>query len=316
MAGKDVIAMFGGEAGYGVMSAGMMLAKAAVRNSLQAMVVNEYPSLIKGGLNNCLVRFSKANLTSYEESVDVLGAISQQAYELNIAKVKPGGLVFHDISVKVENIAVPEGVRRVPVRLIQAGTGDAAKIMANSAVMAAFCALTGFPVEMVKSVIIADFTDPAVQSKNLEIFEQTWQSVKKLQPTEKMEFPFKLAPSPRNRMLLTGNDAIAMGAIAAGCRFAAGYPMTPATSVLVYLADHAVQYGIVFKQAEDEIAAVNMLIGAGFAGVRRWGRPAAEGLPDDRGSRICGDCRSSLVMVMAQRADPRPVCRRGQCRRI
>ncbi len=305
MAGKDVIAMFGGEAGYGVMSAGMMLAKAAVRNSLQAMVVNEYPSLIKGGLNNCLVRFSKANLTSYEESVDVLGAISQQAYELNIAKVKPGGLVFHDISVKVENIAVPEGVRRVPVRLIQAGTGDAAKIMANSAVMAAFCALTGFPVEMVKSVIIADFTDPAVQSKNLEIFEQTWQSVKKLQPTEKMEFPFKLAPSPRNRMLLTGNDAIAMGAIAAGCRFAAGYPMTPATSVLVYLADHAVQYGIVFKQAEDEIAAVNMLIGAGFAGVRALGATSGGGFAlMTEAVGFAATAEVPLVMVMAQRGGP------------
>lgn len=305
MAVTDFIAMFGGEAGYGVMSAGIILAKAAARNGLQAMVVNEYPSLIKGGLNNCLVRFSNTKLTSYEDSVDILGAISQQAYELNIAKVRPGGIVFHDIAVKTETVEVPVGVTRVPVRLIQSGTGDSAKIMANSAVLAAFCALTDFSPEVVKDIIIADFPNPAVQAKNIEIFEQTWQSVKKLQAKGKVKFPFVFdAPSP-SPMLLNGNDAIAMGAIVAGCRFAAGYPMTPGTSVLVYLADHAAQYGIVFKQAEDEIAAVNMLIGAGFAGVRALGATSGGGFAlMTEAVGFAAIAEVPLVMVIAQRGGP------------
>ena len=118
---RDFIVLFGGEAGYGVMSAGMMLARTAVRNSLKAVVVNEYPSLIKGGLNNCLVRISDSPLTSFEEELDVLGAVSQQAYELNVGIVKPGGLVFHDAGVKVDAVAPPAGVTLVAVSLISPG---------------------------------------------------------------------------------------------------------------------------------------------------------------------------------------------------
>lgn len=297
--------LFGGEAGYGVMSAGLMLAKAAVRNGLQAVVVNEYPSLIKGGLNNCLVRISDKALTSYEDDIDVLGAVSQQAYELNVGKVRPGGVVFHDVGVKTDKAAPPEGVSLVPAQLIQAGAGDAAKIMANSAVMGAFCALTDFPAGAVKEVITGEFAEPLVQAKNLEIFDHTWEGLKARPGAAEVKFPFALQPAPIPRMLLTGNDAIAMGALQAGCRFAAGYPMTPATSVLVYLADHAVEYGLVFKQAEDEIAAVNMLIGAGFAGVRALGATSGGGFSlMTEAVGFAAMAEVPLVMVMAQRGGP------------
>lgn len=305
MAKKDYIVMFGGEAGYGVMSAGMMLAKTAVRNGLCAIVVNEYPSLIKGGLNNCLVRLTAQPMTGFEEKVDVLGAISQQAYDLNVGQVKTGGVVFHDVSVDVAALPPPPGVLCVPVRLIQPGTGDVAKVMANSAVLGAFCSITGFSAEPVKAVMASEFSDEAIREKNLAIFEQAWQQVQQGVKSESQRFPFSLKPSLSPRMLLTGNDAIAMGAIAAGCRFAAGYPMTPATSILVYLADHATEYGIVFKQAEDEIAAINMLIGAGFAGVRALGATSGGGFAlMTEAVGFAAIAEVPLVMVMAQRGGP------------
>jgi 2-oxoglutarate ferredoxin oxidoreductase subunit alpha len=297
--------MFGGEAGYGVMSAGATLAKAAVRNSLQAIVVNEYPSLIKGGLNTCLVRFAESPVSSFEEEVDVLGAVSQQAYDLNVAKVRAGGVVFHDVGVRTETVAPPDGVWLVPVQLIQSGTGDLAKIMANSAVLGAFCALTSFSTDAVKAVLAAEFSDVAILNKNLAIFDQTWQAVNANTPVKEVIFPFRFAPSAEPRMLLNGNDAIAVGAIAAGCRFAAGYPMTPGTSVLMYLADHAAQYGLIFKQAEDEIAAINMLIGAGFAGVRAMGATSGGGFSlMTEAVGFAAIAEVPLVMVMAQRGGP------------
>ncbi|MHC1760109.1 MAG: 2-oxoacid:acceptor oxidoreductase subunit alpha [Negativicutes bacterium] len=305
MSKRNFIVLFGGEAGYGVMSAGSMLARTAVRHSLQAMVVNEYPSLIKGGLNNCLVRISDSPLTSYEETLDVLGAVSQQAYELNVGKVKPGGVVFHDVGVKTETVAPPAGVSLVAVQLVQSGAGDMAKVMANSAMLGAFCALTDLEADAVKSVIAGEFANPAVQEKNIEIFERTWQAVKGGAGMAGVKFPFPLQPSPSPRMLLNGNDAIALGALQAGCRFAAGYPMTPGTSVLVYLADHALAYGLVFKQAEDEIAAVNMLIGAGFAGVRALGATSGGGFSlMTEAVGFAAMTEVPLVMVMAQRGGP------------
>ncbi|HWR30662.1 MAG TPA: 2-oxoacid:acceptor oxidoreductase subunit alpha [Negativicutes bacterium] len=305
MGKRDFVVLFGGEAGYGVMSAGMMIAKAAVRNSMQAVVVNEYPSLIKGGLNNCLVRISDSPLTSFEETPDILGAVSQQAYELNVAKVRPGGVVFHDVGVKTDKVLPPAGVTLVPVQLVQTGSADMAKVMANSAVMGAFCALTDFSAEAVKAAITGEFANPVVQTKNLEIFEHTWQTVKAAQGAAGVKFPFALQPSPSPRMLLTGTDAVAMGALQAGCRFAAGYPMTPATGVLVYLADHAVEYGVVFKQAEDEIAAVNMLIGAGFAGVRALGATSGGGFSlMTEAVGFAAIAEVPLVILMAQRGGP------------
>jgi len=302
---RDFTLMFGGEAGYGVMSAGAMLAKAAVRNSLQAIVVNEYPSLIKGGLNTCLVRFAESPMSSFEEEVDILGAVSQQAYDLNVAKVRPGGVVFHDIGIKVDTVAPRDGVTLAPVRLIQSGTGELAKIMANSAVLGAFCALTNFSADAVKAVITTEFADVAIQNKNLAIFDQAWQEVKAVKPLVELSFPFQFTPSAEPRMLLNGNDAIAIGAIAAGCRFAAGYPMTPGTSVLMYLADHAAEYGLVFKQAEDEIAAINMLIGAGFAGVRAMGATSGGGFAlMTEAVGFAAIAEVPLVMVMAQRGGP------------
>ncbi len=301
----DFSLMFGGEAGYGVMSAGAMLAKAAVRNSLQAIVVNEYPSLIKGGLNTCLVRFAELSISSFEEELDILGAVSQQAYDLNVAKVRAGGIVFHDIGVKTEAVAPRDGVTLAPVRLIQSGSGELAKIMANSAVLGAFCALTNFSADAVKAVISSEFSDVAIQNKNLAIFDQTWQAVKQDIPLAQLSFPFQFRPSAEPRMLLNGNDAIAIGAIAAGCRFAAGYPMTPGTGVLMYLSDHAAEYGLVFKQAEDEIAAINMLIGAGFAGVRALGATSGGGFSlVTEAVGFAAIAEVPLVMVMAQRGGP------------
>ena len=106
-------------------------------------------------------------------------------------------------------------------------------------------------------------------------------------------------------MLLNGNEAIAMAAIKAGVKFAAGYPMTPGSSVLTYLADHAPEYGLVFKQAEDEIAAVNMLIGAGFGGVRSIGATSGGGfalMTEALGFAAQGEV--PLVIVEAQRGGP------------
>ncbi len=132
--------MFGGEAGYGVMSAGMMVARAASRNSLWSMVVNEYPSLIKGGLNTCMARLGAEPLAAHEESFQFLGALSQQAFDQNYSKVRTDGIVLYDC----ESVKTPEVQGDAPgiwigLPLLQKLPGDAAKVMGNSALLGAFC---------------------------------------------------------------------------------------------------------------------------------------------------------------------------------
>ncbi|VBB06356.1 pyruvate ferredoxin/flavodoxin oxidoreductase [Lucifera butyrica] len=297
--------LFGGEAGYGVMSAGAMVGKGAGRNGLWSVVVNEYPSLIKGGLNSCLVRLADEPLHSYQEGLDFLGAMSQPAYDGFAAQVKKGGIILYDSgAVKVNPETAPDGVRLIPVGLVQSVPGDAARVMANSALLGAFCALTGFPQDILTQVMATEFPKAEVAQQNISLLTETYKRVA-AGMAEQPKFPLAFSPGAERKMLLNGNDAIAMGAVQGGCQFAAGYPMTPGSSILVYLADHGPEYGLVFKQAEDEIAAMNMLIGASFAGARVIGATSGGGfslMVEALG--FAAQAELPVVMVEAQRGGP------------
>ena len=298
--------MFGGEAGYAVMSAGTMVAKAAGRNGLWSVVVNEYPSLIKGGLNTCLVRLGEKPLAAYEEDLDFLGVLSQPAFDMNVGKVKKGGVVLYDgKSVKPDLEKVPEGVILYSVELLQSISGDAAKVMSNSALLGAFCAVSGFPKELLAAVMSSEFRKESVREQNIAILEKGY-TIASEKLVRQPVFSLRLQPDNQTeKMLINGNEAIAIGAIQAGCKFSAGYPMTPGSSVLSYLADHGADYGVVFKQAEDEIAAINMLIGAAYTGVRSLGSTSGGGfalMVEALG--FAAQAELPIVMVNAQRGGP------------
>ena len=299
---NDFACLFAGEAGYGVMSAGSTVAKAAGRNNLWAFVVNEYPSLIKGGLNTCLVRLAAAPLKAHEENIDCLAVLSQEGLEQNYARLQPGGLLIVDNSLTVDSARLAEGVKVYQLPLLQKGSGDVAKIMSNSAMMGAFCAVSGFRIDLIEAVLVDEFK-AEVFEKNRALLRSTYELAAQQTAETTFSLPFS-QPSVRP-MLLNGNDAIAMGALKAGCKFAAGYPMTPGSSVLTYLADHGPAFGLVFKQAEDEIAAINMLIGAGFVGVRAIGSTSGGGfslMVEALGFAALAEV--PLVMVNAQRGGP------------
>jgi 2-oxoglutarate ferredoxin oxidoreductase subunit alpha len=132
--------------------------------------------------------------------------------------------------------------------------------MAGAGIIA--CAL-GIPLEVLAPLLAADFKGDFLEKnrKALALGEQ-WAK-------ERMGERFRLPRAPFSpRVVMSGNEALAIGAIAGGCKFAAGYPMTPGTGILSVLADNGPAAGLVFEQAEDEIAALNMAIGASYAGAR------------------------------------------------
>jgi 2-oxoglutarate ferredoxin oxidoreductase subunit alpha len=299
---KDFTCLFAGEAGYGVMSAGSTLAKAAGRNGLWAFVVNEYPSLIKGGLNTCLVRLAASPLRAHEEQLDFLAVLSQEGLEQNYSRLKPGAAILADATISIDASRLSSDVRIYLLPLIQKGSGDVAKIMSNSAMLGAFCRISGFPLELIEAVLASEFK-PEVFEKNRVLLRNTYELAG--EQSKAAVFGLLFGVNSEKRMLINGNDAISLGAIQAGCKFAAGYPMTPGSSVLTYLADHGPQFGLVFKQAEDEIAAMNMLIGAGFAGVRAIGSTSGGGfalMVEALG--FAGLAEVPVVMVNAQRGGP------------
>ncbi|WP_378954658.1 2-oxoacid:acceptor oxidoreductase subunit alpha [Pelosinus sp. sgz500959] len=305
MSKRSYTCLFGGEAGYGVMSAGSTVAKGANRNGLWSFVANEYPSLIKGGLNSCLVRLSDEPLTAYEEDLDFLGLFSQQAFECHAPQLKPGAIVLYDsTTVTIDESKLSAETLFYPVSLMEYIPKGSAKIMGNSAMLGAFSALTGYPLEVLIDIIKDEFHNEQLQEANILILKQVYDHVRSTLPTEKI-FPLQFKQQSQPKMLINGNEALSLGAIQAGCKFSAGYPMTPGSSVLSYLADYGADYGLVFKQAEDEIAAINMLIGASFAGVRSMGSTSGGGfalMVEALG--FAAQAELPIVMVNAQRGGP------------
>ena len=125
---------------------------------------------------------------------------------------------------------------------------------------------------------------------------------------ERVGRDFSLRIKPRSyerRMLLNGNEAVALGAMAAGCKFVAGYPMTPSTPILEFMADKGRPYGIVMVQPEDEIAAINMAVGAGFAGVRSMTATSGGGFAlMVEALSFAGISETPVVIVLGQRPGP------------
>lgn len=263
--------MIGGEAGYGIIAAGTTFAKACSRGGLHVFINSEFPSLIKGGHNISLVRVDEEEIFSHLETVDLLVALNQETIDLHLNEIVPGGGIVYDgeqINITRENLKREDIVLySVPLTKIIRELG-AELLLRNTVVVGASMAILDYDFGLLEVAIRDSFG-----KKKGEIVEQNVKAARRGYDYVKknicQECGNKLEPRKApERMLLTGNDAIAMGAIKAGCKFYAAYPMTPVSAILHTMAEKAKEFNIVVKQTEDEIAAMNMIIGAGFAGVR------------------------------------------------
>jgi 2-oxoglutarate ferredoxin oxidoreductase subunit alpha len=200
----------------------------------------------------------------------LLLALNEETIPRHRDKIVEGGAIVYDSKLQV----VPEqlsgnGVQFLPIPLSNVAKEKAGTELArNTMALGVTAGLTGFDLEPMESVIRQNFArkGQAVVDGNLAVVEAGYQEGQKYAA----DFPFKMEriPDAPPRMVLNGTDAFSLGALAGGCRFVAGYPMTPGSLALHWFAARAAKYGVVIKHAEDEIAAINMAIGAGFVGAR------------------------------------------------
>ena len=295
--------LFGGEAGYGIMSAGAMVAKAAVRNGLWAHGVNEYPSLVKGGLNTSQIVISTEKVTSASDPIDFMAVVSQKALQVNISRLRADGVLLYDSGVvKIENEKIPSSIFAVGIDVAALLPNGIDKVMGNAVLLGAFAGLTGFPSNWLRDTLVSQFEKkPEIAELNGALFDEAYNEKK----SKKNQYWQLTSRDAKARLVMNGNEAIALGALAGGVRFSAGYPMTPGTSVLSYLSDQGKDFGLVFKQSEDELAAMNMLVGASFAGARTIGSTSCGGFAlMTEALGFAGQAELPVTMVVAQRGGP------------
>ena len=266
---KDLTIRIGGEAGMGLESSGAGFAKALTRGGLYVFGLPDYYSRIRGGHNFFSIRIARQPLYSHAEPVHLVLALDMETIRRHVDTIVEGGAVVYD-----EKGEVPENLRRSGVSFFPVPLTTLAKeqggreVMRNTLALGVAAGLIGFDPTYMESIIRDNFArkGQAVVDANLRVVEAGIEASRPFQN----DFPYRMeaVPDAPPRMILNGNDAFALGALAGGCRFVAAYPMTPGSPVLHWFAARAEEYGVVTKHAEDEIAAINMAIGAAYVGTR------------------------------------------------
>jgi 2-oxoglutarate ferredoxin oxidoreductase subunit alpha len=286
--------LIGGEAGQGLVTIGQLLGKTLVRSGYFIVVTQSYQSRIRGGHNTYTIRIGVDEVDAPQEAVDLLIALDKDTATLHRKDLLPDGLIVIDAALEIAD----DRLLRVPFKEL---TQDR---FSNIAALGVVGSLLGLD-KGVMARTLSDFfgrKHPQVMEENLKVLEAAfdWCSG---QPVTVHKLPPVIKPA--QRLMLNGNEAIALGALSAGLKFSSFYPMTPSTSISLNLAVHARQMGLIVEQAEDEIAAINMAIGASFAGVSSMVATSGGGFAlMVEGVSLAAMTETPLVVVVAQRPGP------------
>ena len=245
--------LIGGAAGQGVETLSSVFEKMLKRNGFKLFSIRDYMSRIRGGHNFAQIRFADRALHSHTEDLDGIIALNGETIDYHINRLKPEGFVICDNAVQHED----ERVIRLPLTDTAREIGNIR--VSGSVALGAAMGLLGLKLDEAENVY-NQFFRPDIANINVKAILEGSKFVRARYNSD--------LSGQDDSLLINGNQAVALGALAAGCKFYSAYPMTPSTSIMDYLASKMTDAEIVVEQAEDEIAAINMAIGASYAGAR------------------------------------------------
>ncbi len=300
----DVAWKIGGDQGEGIDSTGDVMATVANRLGYHIYGYKSFSSRIKGGHTHYQVRIADHPVRAATARTDVLVALTQETIDKNVQAVGPGGAVVAD---QAFSPALPEGSQlalvTIPMAQIARQIGN--PLTRNMVAVGASAALLHLPMAAFSAYVSEKFARKGDETvaQNLEALGQGYTAALAQMPEGlSVRLP---AVEPAGRLLLTGNQAVALGAVRAGCRIMAAYPITPATDIMEELVTLLPRFGGVVCQMEDEIAAITLVVGAGYAGVRAMTATSGPGFSlMQEGMGLAAAAEVPAVIVDCQRAGP------------
>ena len=295
----------GGQQGEGIESTGEIFSIALNRLGYYLYGYRHFSSRIKGGHTNNKIRVSTTEVRSVSDDLDILVAFDQETIDVNYKELHENGIIIADSKI---NPKKPEGLKAslYAVPFTEIATDLGTSLMKNMVAVGATCAVLNLNINVFEVVVQEIFGRKGQQivSKNMEAIQAGYDYLKK-QITENSKLMELDKADGQKRLFMIGNDAIALGAIAGGCRFMAAYPITPASEIMEYLIKKLPALGGAVIQTEDEIAAATMAIGANYGGVRAITASAGPGLSlKMEAIGLSGMTETPLVIVDTQRGGP------------
>ena len=297
--GKDYSILIGGEAGEGSRKAGLLIAKLLNRFGYRIFIYDDYQSLIRGGHNFSKIRASDKKILSHRKKIDFLLALNKDTIEKHKNDLDQGGmLIYNSDKINPHTNDIGVGVKEkgigIPIEKITKEEGGI-PIMKNAALLAGFAKIIGINWKVVEEVFKKELTKKT--ELNLKIAERAYKETKNLININRLN----QEPLP----LLTGNEAISLGAVKAGLDLYIAYPMTPASSILHYLAAHKEEFNIAVTQFENEISVINSAIGAAYAGARSMVGTSGGGFAlMTEALSLAAQSETPILIVESQRAAP------------
>ncbi|MBN1907553.1 MAG: 2-oxoacid:acceptor oxidoreductase subunit alpha [Deltaproteobacteria bacterium] len=286
--------MIGGAAGQGLDTIGQILSKSLVREGYFIAVTQRYLSRIRGGHNTFTIRASANEVNASKEQIDILIALNEETINIHRNELASGSVVLLDKALKIEE----KDFLSIPLKELTA------KKYYNIAALGIVCSIIGLDIHTVESTLDYFFgkknEDDAKENLKALASSYEW-ALKNSQDNYKL----KRIDRPVQRLMMNGNEAIALGAMSSGLRFASFYPMSPSTSIMINLAANAEKMGMIVEQAEDEISAINMALGASFAGAPAMVSTSGGGFAlMIEGVSLSAMTETPIVIALAQRPGP------------
>ncbi|MBF0544752.1 MAG: 2-oxoacid:acceptor oxidoreductase subunit alpha [Candidatus Riflebacteria bacterium] len=290
-----------GEAGSGIQSIEVILTRAFRCDGFHVFAGKEYMSRIRGGSNSTIIQIGSEPVRAWSDHVHLCIPLDDQAFSHVKKRLTPDSLVLADQAV----LGSGESIFDLPLGAMAAEAGGG--IYANTIAAGALWGLFSRELEILETVLKAHFVDKTneVIERNLVAARKGFAQGRNLLESGKIAFSFPERPAKPNPLFLTGAEAVALGSLAGGCNFVSSYPMSPSTGVLTFLAQHAREFGIAVEQAEDEISAANMVLGAWYAGARGLATTSGGGFAlMTETISLAGMIESPMVIHLAQRPGP------------
>lgn len=307
---NEISLLIGGKAGAGISAAGLLLGKTFLRGGLHVFGTIDYPSLIRGGHNFYLLRAATRPVFTQWDRIDLLIALDERTLQRHREEmVSDGGVIFDSDEIPLDSPNLPpDGVQRyaVPLESIVKEL-KVPKVVQNTVALGAALGILGYGITQLEVILQETFgaKGDKIVSMNIAAARKGYNYAHEYFAGQ---FCCQLEPrigKHHQHMFLTGNEAVGLGAIASGCKFIAAYPMTPASPLFHFLIAQAERFGIVTLQAESEIAAINMTIGAAYAGVRAMTCTSGGGFClMTEALSMAGMTETPVVIMLGQRTGP------------
>ena len=301
---NELVIHVGGESGEGIVTIGEIFTRIAAFTGLSVFTYRTFPAEILGGHVTYQARIGSEEVLSQGDVVDVLVAMNKEGYQNHVANLRPGGAIVYDSTA----LSLPEFSDRTlyPIPVTELAKELDFMRGKNLIMIGALVELFGLPLDRAEALVhkrLGRFKD--LLPNNLASLNKGYKYASENYQRSSLSLDTEGVAADEDRVILDGNQAVSMGALAAGCRFYSGYPITPATSIMEFMAGELPKFGGTLIQAEDEIAAINMAIGAAFAGKKAMTATSGPGVAlmlEALG--LASMAEVPLVLVDVQRGGP------------